>query len=98
MTTQITVMIPVESLAGLADTPGQLSDHGIIPADLARRLAPGDARWRHILTHRITDAVLDVGRWSYRPPPRWPVMSDSAMAPVGSPAAWFPRRNSTSTT
>jgi hypothetical protein len=66
--TQINVTIPIDSLAGIADTPGQLSGYGIVPADLARRLAAGDSRWRHVLTDRVTGAVLDVGTWSYRPP------------------------------
>ena len=66
--TQINVTIPIDSLAGLYDTPGTLSGYGVLPADLARRLAAGDTRWRHILTDRATGAVLDVGTWSYRPP------------------------------
>lgn len=66
--TQISVTIPIDSLAGLSDAPGQLSGFGILPADLVRRLAAGDARWRHILTDRASGAVLDVGTWSYRPP------------------------------
>ncbi len=66
--TQINVTIPIDSLAGLSDTPGTLSGYGVLPADLVRRLAAGDTRWRHILTDRATGAVLDVGTWSYRPP------------------------------
>jgi hypothetical protein len=66
--TQINVTIPIDSLAGVTDTPGQLSGYGILPADLVRRLAAGDTRWRRILTDRVTGAVLDVGTWSYRPP------------------------------
>jgi hypothetical protein len=68
VSTQINVTIPIDSLAGLADTPGTLSGYGVLPADLVRRLAAGDTRWRHILTDRATGAVLDVGTWSYRPP------------------------------
>ena len=66
--TQINVTIPIDSLAGLCETPGMLSGFGILPADLVRRLAAGDARWRHVLTDQATGAVLDVGTWSYRPP------------------------------
>jgi hypothetical protein len=66
--TQINVTIPIDSLAGITDTPGQLSGYGILPADLVRRLAAGDTRWRHILIDRATGAVLDAGTWSYRPP------------------------------
>ena len=68
VSTQINVTIPIDSLAGLSDTPGTLSGYGVLPADLVRRLAAGDTRWRHILTDRATGAVLDVGTWSYRPP------------------------------
>ena len=66
--TQINVTIPIDSLAGITDTPGQLSGYGILPAEVVRRLAGADTRWRHILTHRTTGAILDVGTWSYRPP------------------------------
>lgn len=64
----INVTIPVDSLAGLVDTPGTVSGFGVLPADVARRLAAGDARWRHVLIHSVTGAVLDVGTLSYRPP------------------------------
>jgi len=64
----ITVTIPIDSLAGLTDAPGIISGFGVIPAEDARRLGAGDARWRHVLTCRTTGAVLDVGTLSYRPP------------------------------
>jgi hypothetical protein len=64
----VNVTIPVDSLAGLVDTPGTVSGFGIVPAGVARRLAAGDARWRDVLTHAVTGAVLDVGTLSYRPP------------------------------
>ncbi len=66
--TVITVTIPIDSLAGLSDAPGVINGFGAIPAADARRLAAGDARWRHVLTSRTTGAVLDVGTLSYRPP------------------------------
>jgi hypothetical protein len=66
--TVITVTIPVDSLAGFRDEPGVINGFGVIPAEDARRLAAGDARWRHVLTCRTTGAVLDVGTLSYRPP------------------------------
>ena len=98
MTTQINVTIPIDSLAGLSDTPGMLSGFGILPADQVRRLAAGDTRWRHILTDRATGAVLDVGTWSYRPPRPSTGMSAPATSPAGSPAAPSPPGNATSTT
>ena len=66
--TVINVTIPVTSLAGLSDEPGVVNGFGVIPAAEARRLAAGDARWRHVLTCRTSGAVLDVGTLSYRPP------------------------------
>ena len=66
--TVITVTIPIDSLAGLTDSPGVINGFGAIPAADARRLAAGDARWRHVLTCRTSGAVLDVGTLSYRPP------------------------------
>ncbi len=66
--TVVNVTIPIESLAGLSDAPGLINGFGVIPADAARRLAAGDARWRHVLTCGTSRAVLDVGTLSYRPP------------------------------
>ncbi len=68
VTTQIHVTVPIDSLAGLTDEPGQINGFGAIPADVARKLAAGDARWRHVFVHRRSGAVLDVGTLSYRPP------------------------------
>lgn len=67
--TVINVTIPIESLAGLDDAPGMVNGFGVLPAEVARRLAAGDARWRHLLTCRTSGALLDVGTLSYRPPP-----------------------------
>jgi hypothetical protein len=64
----INVTIPVASLAGLSDAPATIGGFGVLPAEDARLLAAGDARWRHVLTCRTTGAVLDVGTLSYRPP------------------------------
>jgi hypothetical protein len=66
--TVINVTIALESLAGLTDEPAVLNGFGVLPAHVARRLAAGDARWRHILTCRTSGALLDVGTLSYRPP------------------------------
>lgn len=66
--TVVTVTIPIDSLAGLTDSPGVINGFGAIPAADARRLAAGDARWRHVLACRTSGAVLDVGTLSYRPP------------------------------
>ncbi len=68
VSTEIHVTIPIDSLAGLSDTPAVVNGLGVIPADVARRLAAGDARWRHVLVSSSSGAVLDVGSRSYRPP------------------------------
>lgn len=67
VSTEIHVTIPIDSLAGLTDAPAEVNGFGIIPTDVARRLAAGDARWRHILVEAGSGAVLDVGTRSYRP-------------------------------
>ena len=66
--TVINVTVPIDSLAGLTDQPGVINGFGIIPAETARRLAAGDARWRHLLISTTSGALLDVGTLSYRPP------------------------------
>lgn len=45
----IQVVVPVETLLGVADLPGVLARHGIIDPDLVRTLAAG-ARWQKLLT------------------------------------------------
>ncbi len=67
VSTQVNVTIPIDSLASLSDHPGMVSGYGIIPAEVARRLAAGDTRWRAVLVHGSTGAVLDVSPWAYRP-------------------------------
>ncbi|MDO7881496.1 HNH endonuclease signature motif containing protein [Salinibacterium soli] len=62
------VLIPVETLLGVAERPATLD--GVIPidADTARRLAGTSSRWRRILTDPITGTILDYDRRTYRPP------------------------------
>ncbi len=67
--TEIHVTIPVTSLAGLSEEPASAEGFWALPAEVARRLAAGDSRWRYVLTAPDTGSVLDVGRASYRPPP-----------------------------
>lgn len=63
----VNVTIPVDSLAGLSDMPGEVSGYGVLPAEVARRLAAGDARWRGVLTNAHSGEVFDSGRYHYRP-------------------------------
>jgi hypothetical protein len=64
---QVQVTVPMSSLAGLDQQPGELAGYGPIPAEVARRIA-GDATWRRLLTDPISGVLLDYGRTTYRPP------------------------------
>ena len=96
--TVITVTIPIDSLAGLTDDPGVINGFGVIPAEDARRLAAGDARWRHVLTCRPAEPSSTSAPCPTGHPPRSPGTSASATAPADSPAAPSPPPNATSTT
>jgi hypothetical protein len=58
------VTVPLATLLGLAETPGEL-DGTPIPAEIARSLA-ADGRWRRMLLDE-SGAVLDLGRSTYTP-------------------------------
>ncbi|WP_131785880.1 HNH endonuclease signature motif containing protein, partial [Protofrankia symbiont of Coriaria ruscifolia] len=58
---EIGVLVPVTTLAGVADSPGELAGYGPIPAATARELAK-EATWRRILTDPVNGQVVDVGR------------------------------------
>lgn len=63
----VSVVVPVTTLMGLDDQPGELVGHGPIPADLAREIA-AEGTWRRLLTDPVSGALLDHGRSTYRPP------------------------------
>lgn len=65
--TVINVTVPLSTLLGVNDEPGELAGYGPISADVARKLA-AEGTWRRIVTDPFSDAVLDVGRTRYRPP------------------------------
>lgn len=65
--TQILVTVPLTTLLGVDDTPGELAGYGPISAETARRLAT-EGTWRRVVTDPLSGAVLDVGRTRYRPP------------------------------
>lgn len=65
---QVAVTIPVMTLLGLSDEPGDLAGHGPIDADTARRLAAQAPSFLRILTHPETGTVLSVGRDRYAVP------------------------------
>lgn len=73
------VTVPVLTLLGLGDAPGDLDGYGPIDADTARRLAANAPSFNRLLTHPISGAVLDVDRESYRAPAdlrRWVQVRD----------------------
>ncbi|HEY0216549.1 MAG TPA: DUF222 domain-containing protein [Cellulomonas sp.] len=63
----IRVVVPLSTLMGLDEGPGELAGYGPIDAVQARALAAGGV-WRRLVTDPLSGAVLDVGRTSYRPP------------------------------
>lgn len=64
---QVNVTVPLTTLLGLTEEPGELAGYGPIDAGTARRLA-ADGTWRRIVTDPASGTVLDVGRTTYRPP------------------------------
>lgn len=64
---QIRVTVPMTSLQGAGDDPGELVGYGPITAGTAQDLA-ADGIWTRLVTDPTTGAVLDVGRTRYRPP------------------------------
>jgi hypothetical protein len=67
---QIRVTVPLDTLRGTSDEPGELAGYGPIPADHARELAADpDSVWRRLVTDPVTGALLDYGTTRYRPPP-----------------------------
>ena len=65
---QVAVTVPVMTLLGLSDEPGDLAGHGPIDAHTARRLAAQAPSFLRILTHPETGTVLSVGRDRYAVP------------------------------
>lgn len=63
----INVTVPLETLAGLSDDPGQLSGGTVIPADLARAIATREgATWYRLLTDPADEPVT-LSTKSYAP-------------------------------
>lgn len=63
----VNVTVPLSSLLGEGEEPGELAGFGPITAESARRLA-ASGTWRRIVTDPLSGAVLDVGRTRYTPP------------------------------
>ena len=65
----IHVTVPLTTLMGLHDEPGELAGYGPIPAPIARQIAADpDSTWRRLLTDPVSGTLLDYGRRTYRPP------------------------------
>ena len=60
MRIQIRVTVPLDTLFGLSETPGELEGFGPIDPELARLLA-ADADWRRWVTDGVTGVLLDEG-------------------------------------
>jgi hypothetical protein len=63
----IQVTVPLSTLIGIDDHPGELTGYGPIPAGVARRIA-ADGVWRRLLTDPATGRLLDYGTTRYSPP------------------------------
>jgi hypothetical protein len=61
VTCEMRVTVPVDTLLGLAETPGELEGYGPIDPDLVRTLA-ADADWRRWVTDPVGDVLIDEGR------------------------------------
>jgi hypothetical protein len=69
--TEVRVTVPLTTLLGLDQMPGELAGYGAIPGEVARELAGSagsDATWRRLITDPVSGALLDYGTTRYRPP------------------------------
>jgi len=65
---EVGVTVPVMTLLGRTEEPGELDGYGPIDPDTARRLAARAPSFVRILVHPVTSAILDVDRKRYRVP------------------------------
>jgi len=63
----VRVIVPLSTLIGTSDEPGELAGYGPIDPATARALAQGGT-WRRLVTDPATGTVLDVGHIRYQPP------------------------------
>jgi hypothetical protein len=65
----ISVIVGLETLAGVEDEPGWLDGYGPITAQTARALAADETgTWRRLVIDPIFGQVIDYGTTTYRPP------------------------------
>ncbi len=63
----VRVTVPVQTILGLSEAPGDLDGAGPVPAGVARRLASDAEVWERILTDPATGAPHSHDRRRYRP-------------------------------
>jgi hypothetical protein len=67
--TIVHITVPISTLMGVADEPGELAGYGPVPAELARQIAADpNSVWRRLLTDPASGTLLDYGTTTYRPP------------------------------
>jgi hypothetical protein len=93
----VQVLMPFTTLLGADDQPCELVGHGPITADQAREIA-ADAVLKRLVYDPLSGALLDHGRTTYRPPPRWPTTSAPATCTAGARSAAAAPLTATSTT
>jgi hypothetical protein len=65
----IHITVPITTLLGVDEEPGELAGYGPLPAPIARQIATDpDSTWRRLLTDPASGTLLDHGRRTYRPP------------------------------
>ncbi len=67
ITSTVVVTVPVQTLMGQSDEPGDLAGYGPIDPETARRLAGQSRTWMRLLTDPDTGAPLSLGRVKYKP-------------------------------
>jgi hypothetical protein len=72
----IEILIPINTLLGLDDDPGELTGYGPIPAEMARHIAT-NGTWRRILTDPTNGTVLEASTTRHDP---GPLVSETLLA------------------
>jgi len=83
----IDLRVDLETLARLAETPGDLGGYGPVIADIARQLTEGNTRgqWRWTVTHPDSDQPVAGGVTRRRP-----IATDQRQVETRQPTCYFP--------